>query len=165
MESERFDRLSRLLAGRPSRRRLLGALAAGAVGVLPAAPEGEARRRSKHQGSRSCRPVERACQSHRDCCAGATCQGRVCACPTGRGRCGNGCIAVTPEGNCAAGNACDPEETRDTCSGTSTCDGVVDGRAVCCGVSDVHRCGRYGDAFCCTGKCGEPDGDGVRRCA
>lgn len=157
MDSDRFDRLSRAMTRPGSRRSALAALVAGALAsALAPSVEVDAKKRKKRKKRKSgnpapaCSPIGQPCGSG-GCCGGATCQGAVCRCPDGMGRCGDRCVG--PDG-CAAGHACDKSAAVDVCPGASTCTGQnASGQKVCCGIDRVHGC-EFGPQACCSGECG-----------
>lgn len=103
MDPASFDRLSRALAARPTRRSALagltGALTAIISHVIPeAAPDAAAR-------PKICRPLGTLCFPNRgvDCCHGATCQDGRCQCPKRTRRCGQCCL---PKNRCCRHRDC-----------------------------------------------------------
>ena len=107
MDSERFDRFTRVLASTPSRRAVSRAVAGLALtGALVAAPDdaAEARKRKK------CKP----CQTKkRGKCGGQKPEGAAC---NGTGQCFDG--ACNPRPEClSAGAVCTAGTAADCCSG------------------------------------------------
>ena len=106
MDGERFDCLARVVAGTPTRRRLLGAIggvAALLVGGLDP------------RGAAACRPLGRPCGANSQCCSGK-CGSRRC-CRRDGDRCGDGadcCSGLCRNGRCAR------------CQGAADCPGVDD---------------------------------------
>jgi hypothetical protein len=154
MDQNRFDTLTRALAERPSRRRVLQALA-GALTASVAAVAGRG-----VDAAPRCKRVGQACQTSADCCPGdlgngdVYCastgkKGKTCrACPSGTVACKGGCVNVagTDSSNCGA--------CGHICTGGSTC---VSGACACpsgqtlCGGSCVDVAGS--DSANC-GACG-----------
>jgi hypothetical protein len=73
MDGKRLDTLARLLAAGLPRRRLLGGVTAGLLGVS----FGHRPRR----GAAACNTIGRPCHQNDDCCAGETCRNGVCDAP------------------------------------------------------------------------------------
>jgi hypothetical protein len=115
MDHQRFDAITRAMAGGTSRRRVLKGLAGGALGGLVALVgmgDAEARR---------CRPIGRNCRAHADCCTDhCNNDGDLyqCTCPPGLGDCdGDGACEtdVTTVTNCGAcGNDCSAGQPANT---------------------------------------------------
>jgi hypothetical protein len=108
MDGDRFDALARSLAGRRSRRSVIGGFL-GAVAAVIASDRAEAARR--------CRDVGEQCAKNDHCCSefcgpkGRTGR-RTCACPSGTEECGAACLDpatayLSDSDNCGAcGNQC-----------------------------------------------------------
>ncbi|MGI9254059.1 MAG: hypothetical protein ACR2J8_09945, partial [Thermomicrobiales bacterium] len=147
MDAGTFDRLTRLLAGRLSRRTgLAGALAALATGQT-AAREIEARRRDSahaaqgaegegdvHDEKKPCGPTakENRCAKHKDCCT------KYCKKPKTGGKSGR-CRCIKPGKKCKNGQ---------TCCGGATCTNKKCTRQPTCGATG-GACAA--DANCCSG--------------
>lgn len=175
MDGSRFDSLARMLAASGSRRRLVGGLVAGALGLVE----------RRGADATACRAVGASCREHSNCCSGlcgprdATgrrrcgCQidadcgafqacggGGVpgqCGCiPNCAGTCGgtDGCGGTCP-GQCAEGRTC---LSNGTCAvpcpnGGNDC--TVLGCGQCFSTSDGNVCGIAGD----TGPCDHSNDD------
>ena len=153
MDSDRFDALTRQMAGSQSRRTLLrtlaGGLTAAVVGLARPGPAEAAKCGKEGQPCGCCQrglsctggaccPTDRVCGSA--CCpAGHTCQNGACVrpgsgvgspggCPAGQAACAGGCADITSDiANCGAcGQAC-PRST-DPC-GIAVCTAGVCGLA------------------------------------
>jgi len=134
MDAARFDQISRGLAARLSRRRLLAGIlgAAGGAGAFTAPGVGAA--------SRTCRRVGDKCVRSSQCCSdycqlgsGRRSRLRTCACPTGTVPCNGGCVTLGTEEHCLACN--------DACSAGSLC--CDDG---CTEIGTQDNCTTCGDA-------------------
>jgi hypothetical protein len=100
MDPHRFDGLTRGFATGLSRRRLLGAAAAAALGAAL----------GRRPAAAGCTPYGRPCAAGDGCCNGAACQGGVCRCPAGTSVCntasGPACVACPPDQLLGAGCRC-----------------------------------------------------------
>lgn len=150
MDPCRFDDFARLTAHSSSRRRLLGALAAGFAALVGHGSLSAA----------SCRPPSGVCRKHGDCCSGicgatdATGR-RRCVCPQGSEPCGGGCVETisydTDPLNCGAcGNVCP----------RTACSAAVCNAGVCELVADTEVLGAScsNGNSCVTGETCQPDG-------
>jgi hypothetical protein len=111
MDRDRFDQLSRGLAGAKTRRQVLRGLFVGAVaaasGVAPRAAEAAAPKPDK------CVPEGGACKSDKKCCLGACCNGKCCS-----QQCLGGTTCCGGEFTFVCGNSCCPKSTfNDCCNG------------------------------------------------
>jgi hypothetical protein len=129
MEGKRFDRVTRALLARMTRRRVIASMFGVAIvdGTTSAVAADRGRR---------CQRIGAQCTRHGQCCSGicrtAVIPGRrrrqVCGCPTGRQACGGACVDVSRDplhcggcgvacesgvcdaGTCTVGDSgCDPE--------------------------------------------------------
>jgi len=158
MDQNRFDALTRTLAERPTRRRVMKLLAASAAGGLATLTG-----RGTDAAPR-CKRIDQACQTSADCCPGTLGNGHVfcdtstkrktCqACSSGTVACNGGCVNVTgsDSANCGACN--------NACTGGTVCSNgqcCPSGQAACNGVcTDVAT----DEANC--GACGTPCGAGL----
>ena len=151
MDGSRFDDLARAFAGASSRRRFLGGLAAGAVGLIG---------RRTAEGA-SCREVGTVCTSNGNCCSqlcGAPDKTarRRCECSAGFATCNGDCVDpatayASDPANCGAcGHAC----PRTRCQ-VATCSSGV------CGLApDATSVGKSCDGgnLCTTGNTCQSDG-------
>jgi hypothetical protein len=116
MDSHRFDALTRNLIAAGSRRRMLAAVVAGALGRLAPTPLAE-------EAAAVCKGYNARCHSHASCCpdVGLRCvkhgkkKKKRCRCKPGWARCpesGEGCLHVAEdEENCGAcGHECSANE-------------------------------------------------------
>jgi hypothetical protein len=164
MDGSQFDDLTRFMAERPSRRKVLAAMAAAISGSL--ASVGTA------LGAPRCKRIAQACQTTADCCPGPTANGnvyckqvskksKVCAgCPSETPTaCNGGCINTNNDNlNCGACGT--------VCHGGTTC---VNGSCQCpagkhlCADNSCQECcalehcvdllGQGVGAICCDGTC------------
>ena len=148
MDAERFDRLARTLASRPTRRRLLKAV----LGFGGAAATAGLRARD----AGACAPQGAACSRSNPCCAGR-CSDGVCACPANTAACSDACVKTQSDSaNCGAcGNLCAGGQVCRkgvcACPGQSVlCNGVcVNPRA------DEANCGECGVTCVASSPCTE----------
>ena len=119
MDADRFDRIAKTLAASGSRRRVLGGLLGGALGLF--GPLVQERAAAGHFG---CKHVGRSCTRRRECCSG------ICQGPRGRKSC-----RAHGTGTCQAGqNSCEGASV--SCNGNSSCFcQVTTGNAAFCGTS------------------------------
>lgn len=93
MDGRRFDEFTRSLAGRATRRRLLGGAAAGALGGLLT-------RLGARETAAACTRFGLSCTGAVACCNGAACLNGVCRCPAGTAMCntltGPSCVPACP---------------------------------------------------------------------
>ena len=153
MDGSRFDDITRALATGTSRRRVLGALAAGLAVALGGRPA------TRAQGNNDCTPfcteVFRPGPARGKCLSDAAhgeglcaqCSADPAAVCVGAG----GTVTCCPAG-CCDGAACQPGTTDDACgTGGGAC-AACTGTGVTCGGGGVAgRCGCTRD---CDGKCG-----------
>jgi hypothetical protein len=165
MDDRRFDALTKSLADRPSRRRLLRAVVTGAaawgaaaLGVGSAAAQTDEVCAGGGRVDPACRGAGRLCRECANCCSGicgpkdATGR-RRCACPSGAEACGDACVDPatayrSDPANCGAcGRRCSaPANARATCaggtcgfactSGYKLCSGACIPTAACCTAAD-----------------------------
>ena len=137
MDGNRFDDLTRTLAGARSRRgilRLIG-LAFAAAGTIPRGADAAV-----------CRPNGSLCRKPGECCSGAcmpdaTGRGR-CACAAGTVACASGCCPiceVSPNGTACPGGKCFDGECCNSGPFGGICDPNVGGPLCCVGAE--HCCG------------------------
>src|SRR4051794_32138489 len=112
MDGERFDNWARALVTRPpTRRALLGALAAGTLGALGSVP-----------GAAACRQAGGSCSRDGQCCS-SDCRHNTCRCDDGRKPCAGFCCEadrICASGACVlhCGNGIkDSDETDVDCGG------------------------------------------------
>lgn len=156
MDGSAFDRFTRTLTTAGSRRRALGGMLAGTLGLLGAGAENAAAKKKK-----PCPPCKKRkkgkCKGtvpDGTACSGGVCQSGTCVvCPSGETRCGNACVnLVTDPAHCGrCGRTC-PSGVCE--NGTCTCDGPVSilcpdgcfctpretGGFACSGSTDIRPC-------------------------
>lgn len=114
MDGGRFDAMTRTLAGRiSSRRRVLGGLASGALGLALTrrGRGGDGRVAAKEKEPDGCVSVDRPCRRDRQCCSG------ICKGPRGKETC-----RAHGVGTCKPGqDACGPEMQIARCNGSAAC--------------------------------------------
>jgi hypothetical protein len=182
MDSSRFDRLSRSLAGATTRRAALLALLGGLLPfVVSAAGTGATGRRSNHRGHRGRGPDARSDRARgRDQRGGAQAEKKkpkkkkkASPCPRAKSRCGALCVDTASDASncgscgaaCAAGQTCRGGTC--TCNG-ERCTGCCDGMTCLPGASEA-QCGSGGVAClacsggrtCENGSCACPPGHDV----
>ena len=153
MDRDRFDRLTRALAGPATRRRFGGLLLTLGIGagagldLLGVAETGARKKRRK-----TCRAARkrcgRKCILKTQCCTaancgpGGSCQGGSCLCPAGKQPCRGTCIADTScctDAECGVGKLC----ARGVCVvGQGTCPSQADSctTSVVCNANQVPNC-------------------------
>ena len=166
MDHQRFDAITRAMAGGTSRRRVLKGLAGGALGGLVSLigiGGAEARR---------CRPIGRNCRAHADCCTDhCNNDGNLyqCTCPPGLGDCdGDGACEtdVTTVTNCGAcGNDCTANQPANTVAACTNgaCDYACKPGFASCDGDASNGCetnlNRYATCGSCTNNCAtRPEG-------
>ncbi len=163
MDESRFDDITRFMADRPSRRKVLAAMAAAISGSL--ASVGTA------LGAPRCKRVNQACQTTADCCPGPNANGnvyckqvkksaKVCAtCPAETPTaCNGGCVDTNDDSlNCGTcGTVC--HGTTSCVNGSCQCPAglhlCADGSCKeCCGDTDCDYLGPGANPKCCDGMC------------
>lgn len=170
MDGSRFDSLTRTLAERPSRRRVLGAMVgAAAAGLASAAGRGV-------DAAGRCKTVGQVCKTTADCCpiennnwcdtalkkpvcktcAGTVCGGTCVDTTSNSGHCG-GCGTVCTGGSTCVNGGC-------RCGAFQHRDDT--GACTCVGTSCPHP--EFGDdvrEFCCPDFVCDPDTDQCRACS
>lgn len=123
MDAGAFDTFARTLASGIGRRRF----AIGVVGALTGALVGP-------NAAFACKKVGKKCDKNKDCCHGATCKGKRCACKGTLGDCDGKCVDAfsdvkhcgSCDNACAAGETCcrgscvDLQSDDNNCSACST---------------------------------------------
>ena len=147
MDGIHFDRLTRSLSARTSRRVLTRLSAAGPLSLLLGPHRGETAAAACNRPGRAC---DRTNPKRTRCCRGARCRKGQCRCPGNRQGCGKRCCS--PEQRCANGRCvtvtavtCPPNQT--LCAGRCV-DLQTDAEA--CG-SCTNACGS--DRVCSAGTC------------
>jgi hypothetical protein len=140
MDPQRFDDLTRTVAGGVSRRRLLAGAAAALGGAL-----------NRRPAAAACAAYGRPCAADGSCCNGSTCQGGVCRCPARAAVCntasGPACVACPPGQILGAGCRCLCKTTgQPPVGGVCPC---PNGQTACGGAcvdtaSDAAHCGGCG---------------------
>lgn len=120
MDAERFDRWTRVLAGRRNRRGVVKAIGGGIAAGLAALGLGEASAAPGGQGKGkggTCGGPGKPCKWNRQCCefAGLICLDGACTCPE------NTCASGACHGGCPAGKVFDAESCSCVCAVTPTC--------------------------------------------
>jgi len=155
MDGQRFDQLSRGLAARLSRRRVLAGLLGAAAGSGALAVTGA------DAASQTCRRPGDKCVRTSQCCGGS-CQLsagrrsrlRTCVCPAGTIPCNRGCVTLGTEEHCLACNdACSAGSLccDDGCTEMGTQDNCAACGDVCDGASDEVCFGEDGCQHGCFG--------------
>lgn len=142
MEEQRFDDLTRLVAGKTSRRQVLKVLAGAAVGGLFAG------RLSPVMAAPKCHRDGLGCDTNSNCCSGYCVNGKCAACPSGGVPCNygpcNGIYGTFAGGTvcCAAGETCSPDPSN---SGYGVC--------TCGAVPGVNDCPSGMSGYASSGGC------------
>lgn len=164
MDGQRFDDLTRRLAGTTSRRQMLKGLAGG-LGAAIAATLGQPAAAQRCENPKSCSPTVACCPGSQ--CIDGVCQNRKppkgdcknsAACGPGESCCGGTCVSLDTVANCGScGNACAaPPNATASCVGGQCQFSCIAGFTLCNGTcidtqTDVINCGSCGNA-CGTGR-------------
>lgn len=153
MDSGKLDRLARLLASAPSRRSVVRALAATAIGAGVVARAEPAVAACREVGDR------RGCKKNSDCCDNTRCRNKKCKCKSGYDECDGKCVDLdSDEKNCGR---CDR-----TCKNNETC--VKDGNRDARCRKESNRCSSLGrqcnDRPCCAGLACKAGNDAFKAC-
>ena len=142
MDDQRFDRLTRTIAGASTRRATLRHLAGGALAGLLAL-------RGVEEAA-ACRGFKATCKDSSQCCGdpGFRCRSGVC-------RCGRTQKYCSPSGDAKAG-ACIPKDTccppAGGCTNGLVCPGVGQQCCIPEGFGDESICDNRDDTRCCAGS-------------